>query len=110
MSVDAVARVVQGWMDGKSISALAEDFPGDDSMSKTRKAAVYLYSKVSQTISWGAHAYLRGWSLRRQRSEAELRPVDAMLPAFIQYGVRTSEAAVFRGCRRLSNECATPAG
>lgn len=94
MSVQAVAEVVQGWIDGKQAHELAEVFPGNDDETKVRKAARYLYGTVSQTMSWGAHAYLRGWSMDQSQRDSETDPSDAMLAAYIQYGVRTPEAAV----------------
>lgn len=94
MDVQAVANLVQGWIDGKQVHELADAFPGTDDEIKTRKAARYIYSKISQTISWGTHAYLRGWSLGQPQRDAEADPSDAMLPAYIQYGVHTPEAAV----------------
>lgn len=94
MSVEAVARVVQGWMDGKTISELATEFRGETGASRIREAARYIYGTVSQTVSWGAHAYLRGWSLRQPSGSADSSPADVMLGAYIQYGVNTPEAAV----------------
>lgn len=93
MSVRAVAQVVNGWMEGKSVVELAGVFPGDDSSSQIRKAAQYLHSKVSQIVSWGAHAYLRGWLMESGRA-GEILGREGMLPSYIQYGVNTPEAAV----------------
>ncbi|MCU0527450.1 MAG: DEAD/DEAH box helicase, partial [Elainella sp. Prado103] len=94
MDVQAVASLVQGWIEGKQVHEIAEVFPGTDSEAKIRKAARYIYSKISQTISWGTHAYLRGWFMRQPQESTEISPSDLMLPAYIQYGVRTPEAAV----------------
>jgi helicase len=94
MNVGAVAGVVQGWIEGKSIPELADIFPGDAKSEKIRNAARYIYSKVSQTISWGAHAYMRGWGLRISGRDIDLAPEEGMLGAYIQYGVHTPEAAV----------------
>ncbi|MGH7509809.1 MAG: DEAD/DEAH box helicase [Gemmatimonadales bacterium] len=93
MSSEAVARVVQGWLEGKPIIDLSNEFPGEDLTERVRRAATYVFSKVSQTLSWGAHAYLRGWSLLAG-DETTVAPADEMLPAYIQHGVRTPEAAV----------------
>lgn len=93
MSAAKVGKVVQGWLDGASIPALSAEFPGEEYADRVRNAAKYLHSKVSQVIAWGAHAYTRGWSM--QGDEAlEVRPQDAMLGAYIQFGVSTPEAAV----------------
>ncbi|MCT7973659.1 DEAD/DEAH box helicase [Laspinema olomoucense] len=94
MSVQAVAELVQGWIDGKQAHELAEVFSGNDDEVKIRQAAKYLYGTVSQTMSWGTHAYLRGWSMGQPQRNSETDPSDAMLAAYIQYGVRTPEAAV----------------
>jgi hypothetical protein len=92
MNVRAVARVVQGWIDGKEVHELAALFPGNDSDTKRRNAARYVYSTVSQNISWGAHAYFRGWLMTGV--PAEQPPEDKMLPAYMQYGVHSPEAAI----------------
>lgn len=94
MDVHTVARVVQNWMDGKSIQEIAVDFPGDEVVDKIRAAGIYLYSTVSQTVSWGAHAYIRGWQMKTDSSDNSISSGDAMLPAYIQYGVHSPEAAV----------------
>jgi hypothetical protein len=44
-------------------------------------------------VAWGAHAYLRGWGVGQRDSDWESSE-DAMLPAYIQHGVHTAEAAV----------------
>jgi hypothetical protein len=94
MDVELVAKVVDGWMSGRSVRELSQDFPGTDEARKVRSAATYLYQQVSQLISWGAHAYIRGWSMRQPAASESMSPDDAMLPAFIQYGVKTPEAAL----------------
>lgn len=93
MDVRSVAKVVQGWVGGQQIHELASHFPGDEAATQRRKAGQYVYGTVSQTMSWGTHAYLRGWLMGGQVPE-EVRPEDAMLPAYVQYGVQTAEAAV----------------
>jgi hypothetical protein len=93
MDVHSVAKVVQGWIDGRQVHELASLFPGDDLATRQRKAAHYIYSTVSQSVSWGTHAYLRGW-LFGDTLPSNPQPEDSMLPAYIQYGVRTPEAAV----------------
>lgn len=94
MDVEAVARVVQGWMDGRRIVDLAAEFPGSDKDDQVRNAGAYLFSKVSQTVAWGAHAYLRGWGIGQPKDSEWESTEDAMLPAYIQHGVHTPEAAV----------------
>jgi hypothetical protein len=94
MNVDAVAQVVSGWVGGVSVPKLAEGFPQEKAEDKIRQAARYLYGTVSQTMAWGAHAYIRGWVLRKSSDAPDLSPKEAMLGAYIQYGVHTPEAAV----------------
>lgn len=92
MDVQSVARVVLDWVGGSQVHQIANLFPGAEDTTRRRKAAQYLYSTVSQTISWGTHAYLRGWLLGAAEGQSTVE--DRMLPAFIQYGVNTPEAAV----------------
>jgi len=93
MNVGAVAEVVQGWVDGKSVFELSSRFPGEDETERTREAGKYLNSTVSQNMSWGAHAYFRSW-LMNQPEDAAVDANAKMLPAYIQYGVHSSEATV----------------
>lgn len=92
MDVESVAQVVQSWMDGQPVYKLADVFPGTDQDDRVRSAAKYVYGTVSQTVSWGAHAYMKGWLMGKAEGSASAS--DAMLPSYIQYGVHTPEAAV----------------
>jgi hypothetical protein len=94
MNVQAVARVVQRWLNGEPVYKLANEFPGNTSADKIRHAGKYLYGTVSQTISWGAHAYLKGWMIANPSKVREEDAEGVMLPAYIQYGVNTPEATV----------------
>jgi len=51
-----------------------------------REAGKYVFGKVSQTVSWGAHAFLRGRAMLAG-GDASLSDEHRMLPAYIQYGV-----------------------
>jgi helicase len=93
MNVGAVARVVQEWIDGLSIPEISKEFPDDEEEKRIRHAASYLFGEVSQTVSWGAHAYLKSWGIRHDK-EVEIEAKDRMLGAYIQYGVNSPEAAV----------------
>lgn len=83
-----VADVVHKWMNGASIQDIAPAFDGDDEADRVREAGKYVFGKVSQTVSWGAHAYLRGRSMHAGEAP---QPDDErqMLPAYIQYGVNS---------------------
>src|SRR5208282_5673130 len=59
MNVQAVAHVLKGWIDGNSVADLSGQFPGADLETRLREAGRYIYGKVTQTLSWGAHAYLK---------------------------------------------------
>jgi hypothetical protein len=91
MNVEAVAEVVDGWVKGKSVKDLSDHFPGEED-KKIRNAAKYLFSDVSKVISWGTHAYMRGW--RVQGEDEDHSPEDLMLGSYIEHGVDTPEAAV----------------
>jgi hypothetical protein len=82
MEIRSVAKAVQGWIDGREVHELAPLFPGDDIATKRRNAAKYVYGTVSQSMSWGTHAYLRGWLMTGV--SAEQPPEDKMLPAYMQ--------------------------
>lgn len=88
-----VAKIVHGWINGSSISELSSSFGGKTSADKIRAAGTYVFSKVSQTVSWGAHAYLKGRTVARGESEGSTG-AELMLPAYIQYGVSKPEAVV----------------
>lgn len=83
-----VAEVVHQWMNGASVREIAPSFSGDDEAERVREAGKYVFGKVSQTVSWGTHAYLRGRSMYTGQSP---QPDDErqMLPAYIQYGVNS---------------------
>ncbi len=91
MSVEAVADAVTRWISGQSIPDVSGLFPGDTPHERTREAARYLHGTVSQTLSWGAHAYLRGWSML---SDDDAAVEERLLPSFIQFGVNSPEAVV----------------
>jgi len=88
-----VAKIVHGWISGASISDLSSSFVGKTPADQIRAAGTYVFSKVSQTVSWGAHAYLKGRVVARGDSE-ESAGEELMLPAYIQYGVSKPEAVV----------------
>ena len=93
MNVEVVSRVVQRWIDGLPVYEIAKEFPGDDEASRIREASRYLNSTISQTLSWGAHAFMKGW-VATPAGTQEIDPREAILPSLIQYGVKTPEAAI----------------
>ncbi|MES0881806.1 DEAD/DEAH box helicase [Roseibium sp. SCP14] len=82
----AVAKVVHRWINGASIKEISTSFPGATEAEKVREAGKYVFAKVSQTVSWGTHAYLRGRAML-SGNEQLLTEEHRMLPAYIQYGV-----------------------
>ncbi|RWK59849.1 MAG: hypothetical protein EOR78_16360 [Mesorhizobium sp.] len=82
----AVARVVNQWINGASVKEISASFPGGSEAEKVREAGKYVFGKVSQTVSWGAHAFLRGRAML-SGNDHSLTQEHRMLPAYIQYGV-----------------------
>lgn len=88
INTQAVADVVHKWINGASIQDIAPAFQGDTDADRIRDAGRYVFGLVSQTVSWGAHAFLRGRDMASGKG-AELEGGDRMLPAYIQYGVNS---------------------
>ncbi len=88
-----VAQIIHGWINGAPISDLSSSFVGKTEEDRIRAAGTYVFSKVSQTVSWGAHAYLKGRAVARG-DEDESVGAEIMLPAYIQYGVKKPEAVM----------------
>lgn len=95
INTELVADVVHRWINGASVVDISSLFPGETEEDRIRAAGTYVFSKVSQTVSWGAHAYLRGRSIAVGEDAAEVsEDAGNMLPAYIQYGVNSPEAVV----------------
>ncbi|MGM5028328.1 DEAD/DEAH box helicase [Tardiphaga sp. 862_B3_N4_1] len=93
IDTQAVADVVHRWINGGTVQEISSLFVGSDDADRLRKAGRYVFGKVSQTVSWGAHAYIRGRDM--QSSEAvDLNSEEHMLPAYIQYGVNTPSSVL----------------
>ncbi|AGS25654.1 DEAD/DEAH box helicase [Rhizobium etli] len=90
IDTEAVATVVHRWINGSTVREIADLFTGEEA-ERVRNAGKYVFGQVSQIVSWGAHAYLRG---RDMSSRDEADEEHRMLPAFIQYGVNSPEAVV----------------
>jgi hypothetical protein len=88
IDTEAVANVVHKWINGATISVISEEFRGEDEADRVRAAGKYVFGQVSQTVSWGAHAYLRGRDMFSGETQ-QLSDESRMLPAYIQYGVNT---------------------
>lgn len=90
IDTEAVATVVHRWINGSTVREIADLFTGEEA-DRIRNAGKYVFGQVSQIVSWGAHAYLRGRDISsRDGADEEHR----MLPAFIQYGVNSPEAVM----------------
>lgn len=93
INTQLVADVVYRWINGATVEELAPVFPGSDESQRVREAGRYVFGQVSQTVSWGAHAYLRGRGMHRgEQTEAGVE--HQMLPAYIQYGVNNPAAVL----------------
>ena len=93
LNTDAIAHIVQGWIEGASIKELAKYHPNakKDEHKKINSVGKYIYSTVSQSISWGVHAYSKALALNTNEDSDKL---TNMLPSYIQYGVNSPEASV----------------
>jgi hypothetical protein len=94
INTELVAKVVHSWISGASIAEISPDFVGKDEAERIRAAGTYVFSKVSQTVSWGAHAYLRGRAIANTHKNSSENEATSLLPAYIQYGVNNPEALV----------------
>jgi len=107
LNVDAIGEMAWRWIEGESIEALSHDYPEGTADERVRKTGSYVYRKLSQMLAWGSHAYLKTLSLAAdQKGNIE----DAMLPAYLQYGVNKPEAviaSIFGIPRAVSNAIGT---
>ncbi len=88
IDTQAVADVVHRWINGAAVQEIAGYFKGKTEADRIRDAGRYVFGLVSQTVSWGAHAFLRGRDIVNGK-DAALEGADRMLPAYIQYGVNS---------------------
>ncbi|ANL76413.1 DEAD/DEAH box type DNA/RNA helicase protein (plasmid) [Rhizobium phaseoli] len=89
----AVADVVHKWINGSTVAEIAPSFRGASEADRIREAGRYVFGLVSQTVSWGAHAFLRGRDMIGGEGAA-LEGEDRMLPAYIQYGVSSPGSVI----------------
>lgn len=94
LNVEVIAEITSGWINGKTIHELANLHPSKkkDIHQKANDVGKYVYSKISQTMAWGAQAYNQAYLLNAETSD-KVEPNDN-LPSFLQFGVDTSEAAL----------------
>jgi helicase len=93
INTQLVADVVHQWMNGAAIYQIAPSFSGEHEAERIREAGKYVFGKVSQTVSWGAHAYLRGRDMLANDTPSS-DDERQMLPAYIQYGVNDPGAVL----------------
>ena len=93
LNLSAIAKITSGWINGASIKDLAKHHPSKHKSEEAKVNSVgkYVFSTVSQRVSWGAHAFSKAHALGTSQ-EAE-RDVS-LLPSFLQFGVNTPEATV----------------
>ena len=87
-----VAGIVQDWVNGNSISLIADRWfqHESDSKARVRKASHYLHSKLVGQIPWGIGAMQRLAGIEHDQGDA------ASVPSFVFFGVSSREAAQLR--------------
>jgi hypothetical protein len=93
INTQAVADVVHRWINGGTVQEIAVLFRGQDDAERIREAGRYVFGKVSQTVSWGAHAFMRGRDMLSGQ-DVDRTSEEHMLPAYIQYGVNTPSSVL----------------
>ncbi|HAA12966.1 MAG TPA: DEAD/DEAH box helicase [Cytophagales bacterium] len=95
----SIARLIIGWVNGKSIATIARQFyPNDDTNRAIQKATQALYKVVAHSATWGLAALQKmptsgiDWD---SLSEVEQKRM-ANLPAYLHYGVNTDEGVLMR--------------
>ena len=87
-----IAGIVQDWVNGHSISLIADRWFQHETngMERVRAASHYLHSKLVGQIPWGIGAIQRLAGIEQQQGDA------ANVPSLVFYGVSSREAAQLR--------------
>lgn len=87
-----VAGIVQDWVNGRSISSIAERWFQHESDPKirVRAASHYLHSRLVGQLPWGIGAIQRMAGIQQEQGDA------ASVPSFVFFGVSSREAAQLR--------------
>ena len=87
-----VAGIVQDWVNGYSISLIAERWfqHEPDPKLRVRKTSHYLHSKLVSQLPWGIGAIQRLAGIQQEQGGA------ASVPSFVFFGVSSREAAQLR--------------
>ena len=107
---ERVARIVSGWVNGRTLMQLADEFGDADSTDaetkdkEVAKFASYLYSTVSYKASWGLGALESAYLPTPEEPD----PTDASryVPSMVYFGVKTPQAVWMRmaGLPRVAAE------
>ena len=97
-----VAGIVQDWVNGLSVSLIADRWFGHepDPDDRVRSASHYLHSKLVGQLPWGIGAIQRLAGIQKEQGDA------ASVPSFVFFGVSSREAAQLRmvGVPRIAAE------
>ncbi len=87
-----VAGIVQDWVNGRSISLIAERWfqHEPDPKIRVRAASHYLHSRLVGQLPWGIGAIQRLAGIQQEQGDA------ASVPSFVFFGVSSREAAQLR--------------
>ncbi len=89
LDVISIAKLLMGWVNGKSISAIAGEVQKDD---QTIQQAIgfcnsYINGKLKNYLPWGLNMYQ---SLTNDKESEDAK----MLPSYVYYGVNDKESAI----------------
>ena len=94
---DNMGKLVNAWMGGSSIYDIATDILGANDAKSVSKCVRTIYSKVTNSASWGLAAMLKIPSSGVSSGMTEEQKMSAInLPAKIYYGVDTDAAVLMR--------------
>ena len=87
-----IAGIVQDWVNGSSVSMIADRWfqQQQDPKIRLREASHYLHSKLVGQIPWGIGAMQRLAGIREEHGDA------ASVPSLVFFGVSSREAAQLR--------------
>ncbi|WP_223669850.1 DEAD/DEAH box helicase [Kangiella shandongensis] len=92
---DLAGELVEKWVNGAVPKDMVDKYPESHKLDydgKVFHAAEYIYKKVSQLLSWGAHSYAS--TLKYTKEDGENENKNEFLPAYIQYGVSNPVSAI----------------
>ena len=113
---DTLALIIKDWVNGKSIPEIAQihfSKANEDAVDSITRCGQRLFSKITQTTSWGLSALLA--ITANDLPEEEFKKLSN-LPSQVFYGVNSDDAIVMRllgiprtAAKPLANYCKTDA-